>query len=63
MMDELSRWTVARVIKDKHPETIIKAITEGWCLQGMGYPKRSFFVDNVGEFQGNLLDTLVWFEV
>ena len=56
LVDEFSKWTVGKVVKDKHPEVVVKVVLDSWCLNGMGYPSNSFFVDNGGEFQGKGLE-------
>ena len=59
--DEFSKLTKGQVIKDKHHDTIIKAIETTWLIgdgMGPGHPSKGFFTDNGGEF---LNDDLIAF--
>ena len=49
--DEFSGYMMAEVIKDKHPETVIKALNKRWVRDGPGIPSRGIFADNGGEFK------------
>ena len=51
MCDEFSGYMVAEVIKDKEPETVIKAFNKKWVIEGPGIPSRGIFCDNGGEFK------------
>ena len=49
MIDIFSRFTLACIIHDKHPDTVINCIMQTWVGSGMGAPKK-FLADNGGEF-------------
>lgn len=51
---EFSKLTRGKIVKDKKPETIVKAVVDLWILGGgigPGYPNKGFYSDNGGEFQ------------
>ena len=58
MMDEFSKFTAAGISKNKEAEEVVKIILDKWCLQLMGYPRRSFFADNGTEFKKSTLEEL-----
>ena len=49
--DEFSGYMMGEVIKDKHPETVIKALNKRWVRNGPGIPSKGIFADNGGEFK------------
>ena len=58
MVDEFSGFTAGGVSKNKQKENVASVILRKWCLTGPGYPKRSFFSDNGGEFSNDLMEEL-----
>ena len=55
VMDEFTKVIKGKVIKNKEPSTIVKAIHDIWIVGGgLGpeRPSKSFFCDNGGEFIG-----------
>ena len=58
MVDEFSKYTVAGIAKNKEAETVGKVILKSWCLDGLGYPVKGFFMDNGSEFLGGHLKAL-----
>ena len=55
MCDEFSGFMAAEVIKNKEPETIIKALSKRWIREGPGIPSKGLFMDNGGEFKNSKL--------
>ena len=51
MCDEFSGFMMAEVVKDKNPDTIIKAFHKKWIREGPGIPVKGLFADNGGEFK------------
>ena len=51
--DKFSGYLVGKVIKDKKPETVWKALDTKWILEGPGILTRGFFSDNEGEFKNS----------
>ena len=49
LIDMFSRFTTARVINNKNPETIIDNVIQMWVGNGFGAPSK-FIADNGGEF-------------
>ena len=49
LIDMFTRFTTARIIKDKKPETIIDNVMQMWIGNGFGAPAK-FLADNGGEF-------------
>ena len=49
MTDMFSRFTLACIIHDKHPDTVINCIMQTWVGSGMGTPKK-FLADNGEKF-------------
>lgn len=49
LLDLFSRFTTARIIKDKKPSTIIDNVMQMWIGSGFGAPQK-FLADNGGEF-------------
>ena len=58
MIDEFSKWTVAGVCKNMEAENVAKLVLEKWCLNGPGYPKDAFFMDNGKEFLGGHIEAI-----
>ena len=48
LIDHLTRFSVAKIVRSKNPNEIIKAMCEGW-ISVFGPPKK-FITDNGGEF-------------
>ena len=56
MIDVFTKAIKGKYIKNKHPETIVQGILEGWIHGdgfGPGHPNLHFFSDNGGEFCNN----------
>ena len=49
IIDMFTRFTVAKIIPDKRPESVIKVLLDCWILNLFGAPRRILF-DNGGEF-------------
>ena len=56
MVDEFSKLTAAGISKSKEADDVAKVILDVWCLDGVGYPSRSFYMDNGTEFKKNNLE-------
>ena len=56
MVDEFSKFTAAGISKSKEADDVAKIVLDVWCLDGVGYPSRSFFLDNGTEFKKNNLE-------
>ena len=54
-VDEFSGYIKAAVIKNKEPETVLKALTRIWVREGPGHPSKGWFSDNVGEFRNAIM--------
>ena len=57
-VDEVSRYTYAGVSKNKEASNVAKIILDGWCMDGLGYPSKKFFMDNGSEFKKQYLEEL-----
>ena len=60
-IDSFSRMTRGIIVKNKQPETIVKALLDVWVLgkgAGPGMPEK-FYFDNGGEFNNNSVIDLV----
>ena len=53
-----TRFIQGRVLNDKKPETIVKALHRGWCLP-YRYPTIGFWSDNGGEFRNSKMEEFV----
>ena len=42
MVDEFSKFTAAGISKSKEADDVAKIVMDVWCLDGVGYPSRSF---------------------
>ena len=49
------RFIKGVVLKNKLPESMIKGLHIGWCLN-FGFPTVGFYADNGGEFQNHKVD-------
>ena len=49
LIDMATRFSLASIIRDKNPETIINEVMLLWVGNGLGAPKK-FLADNGGEF-------------
>ena len=57
MIDSFTRFIQGKLIPNKRADTIIKALTDAWCMN-VGFPSQGFFADNGGEFANIKLDEL-----
>ena len=57
MIDSFTRFIQEKLIPNKRADTIIKALTDAWCMN-VGFPLQGFFADNGGEFANIKLDEL-----
>ena len=53
-----TKFIRGRVISDKNPKRIIKAIHKAWCMN-VGYPNVGFWADNRGEFRNMKMEEFV----
>ena len=58
MVCACTRFIQGRVLNDKNPESIVKALHRGWCLP-YGYPTVGFWSDNGGEFRNSKMEEFV----
>ena len=58
MICACTRFIQGRVLNDKKPESIVKALHRGWCLP-YGYPTIGFWSDNGGEFRNSKMEEFV----
>ena len=58
MVDACTKFIQGRVLSDKNPESIIRALHRGWCLP-YGYPTMGFWCDNGGEFRNSKMEEFV----
>ena len=58
MVCTCTRFIQGKVLKDKKPESIVKALQRGWCLP-YGYPTVGFWSDNGGEFRNATMEEFV----
>ena len=58
MVDEASRFTRGGISKSKEAEDVVKVLLDKWCLDFMGYPKKSFLADRGTEFDNKTLQGL-----
>ena len=58
MVDACTKFIQGRVLSDKNPESIIRALHRGWCLP-YGYPTVGFWCDNGGEFRNSKMEEFV----
>ena len=54
-VDKFSGYIKAAVIKNKEPETVLKALTRIWVREGPGHPSKGWFSDNGGEFRNAIM--------
>ena len=54
-VDEFSGYIKAAVLKNKEPETVLKALTRIWVREGPGIPSKGWFSDNGGEFRNSIM--------
>ena len=57
MVCACTRFIRGRVLNDKNPETIVKALQRGWCLP-YGYPTVGFWSDNGREFKNSKMEQI-----
>ena len=58
MIFACTRFIQGKVLNNKKPETIVKALHRGWCLP-YGYPTIGFWSDNGGEFRNSKMEEFV----
>ena len=58
MIYACTRVIQGRVLSDKKPESIVRALHRGWCLS-YGYPTVGFSLDNGGEFRDSKMEEFV----
>ena len=58
MVCACTRFVKGVVVKNKQPETIIKALHEEWCLN-VGFPTMGFWSNNGGEFRNIKMEEFV----
>merc|ERR1712105_546205 len=58
MICTFTKFIKGIVVKNKEPDTIIKALHETWCMN-MGYPTIGFWCDNGGEFRNAKMEEFV----
>ena len=49
LIDLHTRFSLAKIIKSKHPSVIVQNVIMTWVANGFGTPKK-FLIDNGGEF-------------
>merc|ERR1712105_220626 len=58
MICSFTKFMKGVVIKDKNPDTIIKALHNSWCMD-IGYPTIGWWCDNGGEFRNAKMEEFV----
>ena len=58
MICACTKFIQGRVLNDKNPEIIVKALHRGWCLLYV-YPTVEFWSDNGGEFRNSKMEEFV----
>merc|ERR1712239_51855 len=58
MVCACTRFIQGKVLNDRKPETIVKALHRGWCLP-YGYTTIGFWSDNGGEFGNSKMKEFV----